>query len=186
MLLHASGLDRIGPGDRVCRPVHEPMPHDLRQAARAIPQEGEQACFPFVDAAGEVVETDTKLNGVAQDADMVEGRPMPGAQRSKHGERALEILEIRPGISVVGPEAREVDVGQVQQVIWFDPEEAVPPRMTRCVQHADPDPPEVEDVPVAEGHRVGTRDVVEILEEDAPELAEERLRVAIDRHHAIE
>ncbi len=112
---------------------------------------------------------------------------MAGRERSQRRERALEVGEARPGVAVVGPEAGEIDVGEIEHVVGLDPEERVAACVPGCVQHADAHAAaEIEDVAVAERLRVGPRDEVELLDDSLAEGGLHRLGIAVDRHHGVE
>src|SRR4030095_15807595 len=102
-------------------------------------------------------------------ADMVEGGVPAGVDSTYVGERALEVLERRPGVAVVGAEAREVDVPQVEHVVRLAVAERVAAGVAGRMDDAHAHAAQVEDVAVGEGERVGARRVVELLDDHALE-----------------
>src|SRR4030095_5221857 len=102
-------------------------------------------------------------------ADMVEGGVPARVDSTYVGERALEVLERRPGVAVVGTEAREVDVAQVEHVVRLDVEERMAARVPGRVQHPDAHATQVEHVAVVEGERVRPRREVALLDARQPQ-----------------
>src|SRR4030095_13626978 len=109
----------------------------------------------------------------------MEGRPVARRESRQRGERALEVGEIRPRVAVVGPEAREVDVAEIELALALETEERVATRVSGRVERADAHAAaELEHVAVAEGQGVGPRLVVEVFDDDPAERRVHRLRVS--------
>ena len=74
------------------------------------------------DHRAEAVEVREEGAPTFEDADVVEGGIPARVDVADERERALEVLERRPGVAVVGAEAREVDVAEVEHVVGLDVE----------------------------------------------------------------
>ena len=86
---------------------------------------------------------------------MVEGRVEVHIDLSYALQAALEIFQVRPRVAVVGTEAREVDVAQVEEASSspLDEKAAVAPRVARGVEYPDRDTTQFEDIAVLEALR---------------------------------
>src|SRR4030095_7861059 len=94
---------------------------------------GEAAARAVAEARGEAAEP-LEVGGLAvEDADVMERGVVPGVELARHRERALEGFEIRPLVAVVRAEAREVDVGEIDDAVGLDAKEAMAARVARRV-----------------------------------------------------
>src|SRR5262249_30001807 len=120
------------------------------------------------------------------DAHVMEGRVPARLERARDRQRAVEVLERGPRVAVVRPEAREVDVTQVEDVVGLDVEERVSARVPGRVHDANVHAAELEDVAVAEDRRIGTWREVELFDDGRPPRSTDRAVEAVDRHESIE
>ena len=144
----------VGVGHRVAGPVDEAVRGDLVEAARLGEEVEQRGSRRAITAANR--------SRRSRNAARPSSTPMwwkvayqRASQLAHHGERALEVLERRPGVAVVGPEAREVDVAEVQHVVGLDVEDGVAAGVPGRVDRADADAAQVEHVAVGEAARVG-------------------------------
>ncbi len=109
-----------------------------------------------------------------------------GVARNSSSRASRAAMTGRPRVAVVGAEAREVDVAEIEDVLGLDVEEAVAARVAGGVDDAHPAAAELEDVAVTERRRVRPRRVVELLEHGAAKHDVDRRRHAVDRHHRVD
>src|SRR4030095_13410302 len=100
VLSHAASLDRLGEGLGVGRAVDEAMGRDLVEVAR-LGEIGEQPLLAALDHGGEAVEPLQERGAALEDADVVEGGVPARVARTHAGQRALEVLQVAPGVAVV-------------------------------------------------------------------------------------
>ena len=123
---------------------------------------------------------------------MVEGGVPVGFDVACPAQALLEIFQIRPGIAVIGPEACEFDISEVEQAslgacfVPFHHQAAVASGMPRGVVRSHAHAAEIEDGAVGVGLGIGSRGVVEVLDQDAAKRAVDGLAVCVDGHHVVE
>ena len=184
---HAAPFHGLSEGDGVARTVDEAVLGDLVEALRSF-QELEQAPLSVLNHGREAIESlQEGLPGI-QHADVVEGRVEVGFDHAHALQAALEIFQIRPRVAVVGTEAGEVDVAQVEEASFspVDEQTAVAPGVARGVEHPDLDAAQIKDSTVLEALRVGPVHVVELLDGDLPETFVDRPRESVDRHEGVQ
>ena len=161
------------------------MGRDVVEATR-LRQEVDQRRLAPPDHRREAVEAFEERGAPLQHADVMERSVPARRQLPHHGERVLEVLERRPGVAVVGPEAREIDVPQVEDVVGLDVEEAVSAGVAWRVDDADAHPTQIEDVTVGKRARVRARREMELLDDRAGEGVAPRAGESVDGHQAVE
>jgi hypothetical protein len=184
VLLHAAPLDGIRERAPRRRDGRRTGAHDLVDAPRLC-EEREQGRLAPCDDGREPVEPATKASRPSARR-VVEGGVPPRGEAPDHGQRALEVVQRRPGVAIVRAEAGEVDVAEVEHVVRLDVEHRVPPRVSRSVDGADRDAAQIEEVAISDRLSVGTLREVEPLDDDAREVVACQSVEAVDRHQAIE
>ena len=120
-------------------------------------------------------------------ADVVEGDPGTRLELAREREALLEVLERGPRVAVVRTEARQVDVAEIERSVGLDQDHAVAARMAgrgdRAHAHAAA---QLEYALAGEAARVGSRRVVELLEQRAAPRPRDRRGEAVDREHAVD
>src|SRR5262249_62362353 len=152
----ATALAGVGVRDGRLRAIYEGVMHALGKGPR-LGEEGEQRLLAALDPGREAIEPGDERLAVLEGADVVERGVAAGGEPAHHLERALEVLERGPRVPVVRPEAREVDVAQIEHVVGLDVNDRMPARVSRGVDGAHLHASQIEGRAVAEAERVGAR-----------------------------
>lgn len=100
-------------------------------------------------------------------------------------KRSLEILETGPSVTIIRPEAREVDIAQKQHIIRLDVKAAVAPGVARCVDYMNAHLTEVKDVTTAESMRVRPRSKMKVFNHYPLPNRANRLGKTVHAHEGV-